>query len=289
MGSKGMNLVEKFACGIGLDASQALAMLAMSYQVRPLSESEPHEILDDDLFLIPDICMGRGDKSDEYRVALPGCLLDASKLDESQVEYYLKVSLRVASTYLIHLKANIDLRYNNVGMEYFDFLVSRASCVSHEYKKQFAKGLYYGYQGDYHTACCLIVPLIEQFVRGLCVANKISVEDRNGVPLGMGKLLNKEDTKELFSSGVYFEIKALLTGKQGLNLRNLLAHGAITDKDSDGIEFFYVWWFALRMVVNLRMVNRDDGALSERESMIIGGHVVPKGDEGEPHDDTVHG
>ncbi len=279
-----MNLVEKFAYGIGLDASQALAMLAMSYQVRPLRISEPHEKLDDDLYLIPDICMGRGSKADEYRVVLPGCLLDFSKLDETQIDYYLKVSLRVASTYLVRLKEKIDLRYNNVGMEYFDFLVSKASCVSRDYKRQFAKGLYYGYQGDYYTACCLIVPLIEQFVRGMCVANKISVEDRNGVPLGMGKLLNKEDAKELFSSGVYFEIKALLTGKQGLNLRNLLAHGAITDGDSDGIEFFYMWWFALRMVVNLRMVNRDDGALSERETLIISGCTPKKRDKGATHD-----
>ncbi|MBE6381551.1 MAG: DUF4209 domain-containing protein [Lentisphaerae bacterium] len=263
-----MNLVKKFAYGIGLDASQALAMLAMSYQVRPMIDTEPHEKFDDDLFVIPDICMGRGNDAEEYRVALPGYLLDASKLDESRVDYYLQVSLRVASTYLVHLKANIDLRYNNVGMEYFDFLVSKASCVSQNYKKQFAKGLYYGYLCDYHTACCLIVPLIEQFVRGLCVANKISIEDRNGLPLGLGKLLNKDDTKELFSKGAYFEIKALLTGKKGLNLRNLLAHGAITDKDSDGIEFFYMWWFALRMVVNLRMVNRGDGSLSEAEHSI---------------------
>ena len=67
---------------------------------------------------------------------------------------------------------------------------------------------------------------------------------------------------------MYFEIKALLTGKQGLNLRNLLAYGAVTDKDSDGIEFFYMWWFALRMVVNLRMVNRDDGSLTDRETLM---------------------
>ena len=93
---------------------------------------------------------------------------------------------------IIHLKANIDLRHNNVGMEYFDFLVSKASCVSPNYKKQFAKGLYYGYLCAYHTSCCLIVPLIEQFVRGLCAANKITIEDRNGVPLELGKLSNKD-------------------------------------------------------------------------------------------------
>jgi hypothetical protein len=258
------NLIEKFTYGIGLDASQALAMFAMSYQVRPIDVDEPKERLDDVLYLIPDVCMGKSNDDDEYRVALPGLLLDASQLDESKVDFYLNVSLQVAKKYLLQLKANIRSRYNNVDIDYFDFLVSKSMCVPPDSKKQFAKGLYYGYQGDYHTACCLIVPLIEKFVRGLCVSNEISVEDRNGVPLGLGKLLDKKEARELFSQGVLLEIKAILIGKKGLNLRNLLAHGIITDQKSEDIAFFYMWWFALRMVVNLRLVNREDGTLVER-------------------------
>ena len=80
-----MNLVEKFSLGLRLDASQALAMLAMSYQVRPLRQGEPCERLDDDLLLIPDVCMGRGNDADEYRVALPGYLLDSSKIGRAHV------------------------------------------------------------------------------------------------------------------------------------------------------------------------------------------------------------
>ena len=260
-----MNLVDKFTYGIGLDAAQALAMLAMSYQVRPLAKGEQYSEFDGDLYIIPDICMSKSDGREEYRATIPGYLLNSVVLDDSKFDYYLEVSLSVAQNHLIKLQDTINKRYNNVGVKYFDFLVSKASCVAPNYRRQFAKGLYYGYLGDYHTACCLLVPLIERFIRGLCAANKIAIEDRNGKPLGLGKLLNKADVQSLMSKDVYFELRAILSGKKGLNIRNLLAHGSVTDAEAGGIEFFYVWWFALRMVVNLCMVNKDDGSLSDRE------------------------
>ena len=254
-----IKMINSFDRALGLDASQALAVLAMSYQVRSKIEGECIKDISEvsGLYIIPDICMGKGADAEEYS-PIKGYLLDFDIIKQDRVDEYLRISLDVVSRYLFLIKEIIKRRYNEIPLSFFQFLVDQSSCVSKKCRNLFAKGLYYGYLGDYYVASCLLVPLIEAFFRGFCVANGISITDKNQRPLGLGVLLGKKDVKKLFSEGVYFEIRALLSGKQGLNLRNIIAHGDIDDEKAHSMEFFYVWWFSLRLVVNLKLSGNID-------------------------------
>lgn len=250
------SVINKFERSIGLEATQALAMLAMSYQVRDFKLDEPREALGGDLYRIPDICMGRSNGDDEYYVKIAGYLLDAKVLSESY-DKYLESSLRVANDYLVPIYMIVRSRYNQIPLSHFEFLSKNSSIVHPDYKDQFARGLYYGYNGDFCTASLIMLPIIERFVRGLCEANGIEVVNKIGQPLGLGALLEKSEIKDRFSAVVWKEMRAIIVGKHGLNLRNILAHGNVTDDQTCGIEFFYMWWFALRMAVSLKMFPKD--------------------------------
>ena len=258
-----IKMINSFDRALGLDAAQALAMLAMSYQVRPKIEGEYVKDVPEvsGLYIIPDICMGKGDDAEEYSHIM-GYLLDFNIIRPNRVDEYLRISLDVVSKYLFLVKEIIKQRYNVIPLSHFQFLVERSICVRKKCRNLFAKGLYYGYLGDYYVASCLLVPLLEAFFRDCIVANGISITDKNQRPLGLGVLLDKEEVKKIFSEGVYFEIRALLSRRQGLNLRNLIAHGDIDDEKSCGMEFFFVWWFSLRLVVNLGM---REGAIKDSD------------------------
>ena len=70
-------MTQQFDFALGLDGSQALAMLAMSYQVRPKLKDESVTPVAhvEGLYVIPDICMGKGASAKEY-TPINGYLLD---------------------------------------------------------------------------------------------------------------------------------------------------------------------------------------------------------------------
>lgn len=134
----------------------------------------------------------------------------------------------------------------------FQALAAGSTIVPSTHEEIFARGLHYGYSGDFGAAVHLLVPAIEALVR-LHLANAgertsaISA-DGNENEIGLSALMENERIIDIFGEDVVFELRALLCGPIGPNLRNEVAHGLLGDRVFTSGVSVYLWWFTLKLV-----------------------------------------
>lgn len=134
----------------------------------------------------------------------------------------------------------------------FQSLAAVSAIVPSTHEGVFARGLHYGYSGDFGAAVHLLVPAIEALVR-LHLANagertsSISA-DGNENEIGLSALMENERVVDIFGEDVAFELRALLCGPIGPNLRNEVAHGLIGDAVFSSGVSVYLWWLTLKLV-----------------------------------------
>jgi Domain of unknown function (DUF4209) len=134
----------------------------------------------------------------------------------------------------------------------FKALAAGSAIVPSTHEGVFARGLHYGYSGDFGTAVHLLVPAIEALVR-LHLANageRTSAigADGNENEIGLSALMENERVVDIFGEDVAFELRALLCGPIGPNLRNEVAHGLIGDAVFSSGVSVYLWWLTLKLV-----------------------------------------
>ncbi|TQO19922.1 uncharacterized protein DUF4209 [Rhodoglobus vestalii] len=115
----------------------------------------------------------------------------------------------------------------------------------------YARGLFHGYNGDFASAAHLLSPRIETLVR-YHLANageKTSAIDSDGLEneVGLSSLMKNEFIVEILGPDIAFEIRALLCGPIGPNVRNDVAHGLVDDSISRSTTSVYLWWFAIKL------------------------------------------
>lgn len=134
----------------------------------------------------------------------------------------------------------------------FQALAAGSAIVPSTHEGVFARGLHYGYSGDFGAAVHLLVPAIEALVR-LHLANAgertsaISA-DGNENEVGLSALMENERVVDIFGEDVAFELRALLCGPIGPNLRNEVAHGLVGDAVFSSGVSVYLWWLTLKLV-----------------------------------------
>ncbi|WP_344775453.1 DUF4209 domain-containing protein [Gryllotalpicola kribbensis] len=134
----------------------------------------------------------------------------------------------------------------------FQALAASSTIVPSTHEGVFARGLHYGYSGDFGAAVHLLVPAIEALVR-LHLANAgertstISA-DGNENEIGLSSLMENERVVDIFGEDVAFELRALLCGPIGPNLRNEVAHGLLGDAVFSSGVSIYLWWLTLKLV-----------------------------------------
>lgn len=134
----------------------------------------------------------------------------------------------------------------------FQALAAGSSIVPSTHEGVFARGLHYGYSGDFGAAVHLLVPAIEALVR-LHLANagertSVISADGNENEIGLSALMENERVVDIFGEDVAFELRALLCGPIGPNLRNEVAHGLIGDAAFSSGVSVYLWWLTLKLV-----------------------------------------
>ncbi|MGW9629653.1 DUF4209 domain-containing protein [Agromyces sp. NPDC055520] len=158
----------------------------------------------------------------------------------------------------------------------FETIVRGSAIVPDDRVGQFARGLYLGYTSDFATAAHLLVPQLENLVRvHLGNAGIATTRMENGVEheVGLSTLMERDGVVDIFGADLCFELRALLCGPLGPNLRNELAHGLLSDAAASSVTTVYLWWFALRLVfVTFWNSRHDTDAAEARE---------PAGREGE--------
>ncbi len=60
--------------------------------------------------------------------------------------------------------------------------------------------------------------------------------------------MNTSEAEQIFGEDLAYEIRALLCGPLGPNLRNRVAHGLVAAAETEGTHGLYLWWFALKLV-----------------------------------------
>ncbi len=134
----------------------------------------------------------------------------------------------------------------------FQALAAGSSIVPSSHERVFAQGLHYGYSGDFGAAVHLLVPAIEALVR-LHLANageRTSAigADGNENEIGLSALMENNQSVDIFGEDVVFELRALMCGPIGPNLRNEVAHGLLGDRVFSSGVSVYLWWFTLKLV-----------------------------------------
>ncbi len=134
----------------------------------------------------------------------------------------------------------------------FQALAAGSAIVPSTHEGVFARGLHYGYSGDFGAALHLLVPAIEALVR-LHLANageRTSVigADGNENEIGLSALMENERVVDIFGEDFAFELRALMCGPIGPNLRNEVAHGLIGDTAFSSGTSVYLWWLTLKLV-----------------------------------------
>ncbi len=115
-----------------------------------------------------------------------------------------------------------------------------------------AQGLYYGFDRNFLISSHLLIPQIEHLARILLQKEKIPTTtiDEYGVESGksINSLLQEPKMYELLGRDLTEELKFLLTEPMGLNYRNKICHGLVSE--SPNSADVYIWWLCLKLVVN---------------------------------------
>jgi hypothetical protein len=141
---------------------------------------------------------------------------------------------------------------HHLGIGDFATIVRDTGLVPVDRTFQFARALYYGYNGDFSTATQLLTPQLENLVRHHLAnageATSTITAERIESEVGISALMERASASEVFGEDLAFELRALLCGPIGPNLRNEVAHGLLTDTEASSGSGLYLWWFALRLV-----------------------------------------
>ncbi|MGC0369029.1 DUF4209 domain-containing protein [Microbacterium sp. SLBN-111] len=140
---------------------------------------------------------------------------------------------------------------HHLRLQDFEAITHGSSLVPPGQEALYARGLLQGYEGDFASAVHLLAPRVEAVVR-YHLANsgeRTSAIDSDGVEneLGLSALMKNARTVDLFGPDITFEIRALLCGPIGPNLRNDVAHGLVDDSIVHSSAGVYLWWFALKL------------------------------------------
>lgn len=116
-----------------------------------------------------------------------------------------------------------------------------------------ARGLRHGLNGDFASAAAVLIPQMEQLIRGVLKRHGVhtlfvdsyGVESEKSLP----SLLAMSETAQILGESLQFELQAMLVEQGGPNLRHNTAHGLLDDNQAWSASSVYVWWLCLKLVV----------------------------------------
>jgi hypothetical protein len=135
-----------------------------------------------------------------------------------------------------------------------DDIVSNNPFVPNGHEYFFARGLLFGFNRDFVSACLYLVPQIENSIRnimelyGIVITSKLS---SSGVQKekDLNELLVDKDVINIFGHETIFNLRVIFTEQHGSNIRNLLAHGLLNYEELQSPHGVYCWWLILRLIM----------------------------------------
>ena len=169
---------------------------------------------------------------------------------EMYQEYYIHVKLAVDGSILPAFWQILE--EHRVPMRFIYDICRNSSAVPAGRADIWAQGLYCGFDRDFLVSSHLLIPQIEHLTRILLQQEKIPTTtiDEYGVESekSINSLLQEPKIYELLGRDLTEELKFLLTEPMGLNYRNKICHGLVSE--SPNYADIYIWWLCLRLTVN---------------------------------------
>jgi hypothetical protein len=117
----------------------------------------------------------------------------------------------------------------------------------------YVRAIRLGFEWDFSTSLHLLIPQIENSLRFLLVQAGLIVTTVDAIGIEetwpLGRILNEARLVEILGEGLVYELRSLLLGQPGLNIRNLVAHGLMNDRMLNNQNALYLWWLILRLIV----------------------------------------
>ena len=130
-------------------------------------------------------------------------------------------------------------------------LIEDSGFIPEDRLSLFVKGISAGFQFDFSTALHILVPQAENGLRHVLGQHGVLTRnfDANGVEdvWLLGKILDHEKLPEVLGEDMLYELRTLMAGRLGPNLRNSIAHGLLDKQSLNGEMGFYLWWVLLRL------------------------------------------
>jgi hypothetical protein len=127
-----------------------------------------------------------------------------------------------------------------------------------------ATGLAAGLRGDFIAAVAILVPQLEHMLRVIVVGaggitSTLSPRDGTQQEAVLSSLLAKNEVVAVLGEDLLFDLRALLDGNGGANLRSRFAHGLMDDDEFGTADAVYLWFSVLRLIV---LVGRAENSAS---------------------------
>jgi hypothetical protein len=124
-----------------------------------------------------------------------------------------------------------------------------------------AKGILAGFRGDFATSTAILIPQFENILRHQLKTSSILTTkfDKDGIEdeKTLDALIDLAIKEGVVNNDIAFDLKATLTDRFGGNLRNLHAHGLLSDQAYFSDAAVYFWATALKWVALPRLIVAD--------------------------------
>jgi|GEM_PF-2014061 len=122
--------------------------------------------------------------------------------------------------------------------------------------EQFKRGLLTGLKGDWISCISILVPQLENSLRQIMQIaghNMVSI-DSEGIQQekDLNSFIYSDEFKALVGEDMQFQLQVLLCDKTGLNLRNNVAHGLLTDGAALSGSSAFVWALTLMLCMTFQ-------------------------------------
>lgn len=139
-------------------------------------------------------------------------------------------------------KLNQDFQYTQENLK---FLTYDNPIVPDGRKKIFTVAIYLGLQGQYYEALHMLAPQTENLFRNIAkVAGGITStlkDDGTSEEKVLGTIFSMQELTDCYDENILFLFKGLLNEQAGANIRNLIAHGLMEEKEANsGIGIYFL-------------------------------------------------
>jgi hypothetical protein len=179
-----------------------------------------------------------------------------SKQEDAAIEGFMDEGARIQRHLLVHAFLAPAVRVmkdeHAIDEDAVEALIKDSEFIPDGRLSLFVKAIVAGFRFDFSTALHLLIPQGENALRHLLEQQGVVARniDQDGVEevWGVERVLGHEKLTAMLGDDLAYELRTLLSGRLGPNLRNLVAHGLLDENSLNGEMAFYLWWVFVRMV-----------------------------------------